>query len=330
VTLMLLAGSLTLAASNGDGRYEIRMDYGKSMTGMGETRAGEQSYFMWRFGDGRKSVAFLGSDPKIDPTTFWPTTGDGTDEEYDLVILVALRIDPRTGGRNQIEGKIARWQRDAKDPDRYTTGNENFVTSLDPGDSWHFVAATGAGGKRYELELSFRELDHQRRKVETRKRVRMSFHYQMRDEGRSDGTLYETTKVVDLDADEGRTERIRIEAPADVADFDSCALHLTFWLDDVLAAWGAPAGSSEAQARFNMERMLVMNIKPSPDTTVIDAERIVMDEYQRALTLRPNKRVRIRLPRGDQGESKGSISYYLSPSIVETVEIKTLTDVAER
>ena len=81
--LMLMAGCIVHAAPNGDRRYEIRMDYGSSMTGVGETEAGKTCYFIWRFGEGRKSVSYLGTNPKVDPTTFWPSVDDDADDLYD-------------------------------------------------------------------------------------------------------------------------------------------------------------------------------------------------------------------------------------------------------
>jgi hypothetical protein len=304
LAVLMVAASVP-AAESGEGDWEITIRYGKSMTGVGEVPSGEDCAFVWEFSQGRKGVRFLGKEATVNLKDLWssdsPMQGplgrmaQGSSRP-ELVILLSINVEPLGGDRLDVRTSILRWRLTSEPPVyEYNFEPEANRQEIGVGDAWQFLGGRGPDGKEYYLEMT---IEPAAAKPNTRvivrpkaPRLKLNYRFEQRDA--------DTRPVsIDKDIDPGETEAepVRFEVPVKIKGVDSSAIHVSIKFNDLVVRETGRTGEYEMDAVFELDRMLVVDIVPTDDTTRIEASHLVESGYNHAIHLRPRKRVRIELP----------------------------------
>jgi hypothetical protein len=314
MTTVLAAVILAVAAhavENNNGDWEITITYGESMTGVGEVASGEDCAFVWEFGEGRKGVRFLGQDATVNLKDLWgsdsPTQGPlgrmaQGPSRPELVILLSINVEPIGNSILDVRTSVLRWSLISEPPEyQYSFEPETHEHEIGIGDAWQFLGGRGPDGEEYVLEMTIEPAvgTSERRVLTRRKLPSLKLNYQFKQPGVDTPAI---AIVREIDLAQIDIEPVKIEVPVKIEGIDSSLIHIKIKFNDIFLQETDRPDEYELDAVFDLDRMLVVDIVPTDDTTAIQASHLITSEYNHAIHLKPRKKVRIALPSVESGK----------------------------
>ena len=309
IMLVLSLCTAAFAMSDRSGKWQVTIKYGDSMVGQGETESGEDCAFIWEFSEGRKGVRFLGHEATVNLNDIWnspsetmPMTRVGdrqrADSRPEVVVLLSINVDPADGDDLHVRIAVTRWGLVAEPPPYdYRFETEVLESELGIGDSWKFLGGRGPDGKEYFLEMIIEPAGGSTgAAVKVRPRTApIRFTYIMTDPKEGSTPVFQTVREIEL-SDRGEVERVEIQAPVVIRGIDSSVIDIGLKMTEINLRPVGDLDACEIDAIFSLDRMLVVNIIPTDDTTMIHASHLVNSSYSHAVHLKPYKKVRIEIP----------------------------------
>ena len=296
-----------LLASVDRASWGITAKYGKDMSAQWQEKSDEEGGTIWCFAPGRTEVTVFGTNPDRPSASPWPCWRDEeVSPAADLMVRVSIKVHPAEGKALSVSGKIRRWQRIGSEPgSNYRLESEDFARAVRIGETWELPIGQGPGNKPCVLDISIRAANSQPDEEEPKNHSGLSTtvdcRYEMLNVESGGEPVYALSRSLELNADENESTPISGKIPLSVDGSASSYLLFEIKLSDVALRGGTGADRPEAEAVFEMNRILAVDDASTNDSTTIQAKRTIMSTIRRPIRLSATSTLRIELPR-QEGE----------------------------
>ena len=259
------------------------------------------------FREDAQGVTVCGTDPCELRDGSWPCwSSSNLNGAPELAVILRMRVTPVKGDRVLVSGQIDRMTRvESRREQRYAWEQESFNRVESVGDAWTLDIGQTADGRQYDVRIRIEGSGSPRMRQETVSSdyVNVTITQDVRDL-RSRRRAGRSIQVGELEigpANEDQTS-VRLESSLSPNKGDSTVLFTEISFKNVRIREDS-RGRQRMTATFVMDRSLAVGVQPSsdPGMTLIDGIMVV-SSFERRITLRPGKTLRIEVPRQDGEE----------------------------
>jgi hypothetical protein len=218
-----------------------------------------------------------------------------------------MNVTPLEHGRIEVNGHIDRMiQVESKTRRQYAMESESFTRTEDVGEPWDLKVGEADDGEEYVVTIAVEgsASPPKRSRVTVGSDVHVKIQHEV-DDRRARGGRQHSIQYGGLEIGPDNEDQTHVNLETALTPYrgDSTVLFTKISFKDVRLREDS-RGRVRMRATFIMDRNLAIGVQPSPKAGVTQIEgTMVVSNFERDITLRPGKTLRIRIPPQD-GEEK--------------------------